>query len=367
MKRATALRRELPASFRIPYRTHVSPHIVRTDAGDYVQAFRITGASFESVDDEVLNNWHERLNVLWRNIASANTALWVHVIRRREIPGGEPSENCGFAAQLAAKYRERLSNETLMVNELYLSVVYRPVAGAAPGMLSRLASRHSSKGLLAELVDAIDASENLAQTLESSLARYEPERLKIYERGGRQYSEVLEFFGVLLNADSRAIPLPRAPVNEVLATTRPIFGSEVIEYRLASRTRFGAMLGIKEYATPTTVGMLDRLLSAPFEFALTQSFAFLSKATGQGLLQRQYNQMSNAGDFAVSQAEELHDALDALTSNEFVMGDHHFSLQLLSSSAPPSSVTITQALAKLNDDVALARSMLADAGMTYGA
>jgi len=32
------------------------------------------------------------------------------------------------------------------------------------------------------------------------------------------------------------------------------------------------------------------------------------------LLQRQYNQMSNAGDFAVSQAEELHDALDALTT-----------------------------------------------------
>lgn len=39
--------------------------------------------------------------------------------------------------------------------------------------------------------------------------------------------------------------------------------------------------------------------------------------------------MVNAGDFAVSQAEELKDALDALTSNEFVMGDHHFSLQVL--------------------------------------
>jgi hypothetical protein len=54
-----------------------------------------------------------------------------------------------------------------------------------------------------------------------------------------------------------------------------------------------------------TVGMFDALLSAPFEFVLTQSFAFVSKATGQDLLQRQYNQMSNAGDFAVSQAEEL--------------------------------------------------------------
>jgi len=31
MKRATALHRELPASFRIPYRAHVSRHVVRTD------------------------------------------------------------------------------------------------------------------------------------------------------------------------------------------------------------------------------------------------------------------------------------------------------------------------------------------------
>jgi len=27
---------------------------------------------------------------------------------------------------------------------------------------------------------------------------------------------------------------------------------------------------------------------------------------------------------AISQAEELKEALDALTSNQFVMGDHHF-------------------------------------------
>ena len=75
--------------------------------------------------------------------------------------------------------------------------------------------------------------------------------------------------------------------------------------------------------------MYDRLLSAPFAFVLTQSFTFLTQGAGQALLQRQYNRMVNAGDFAVSQAAELKDALDALTSNEFVMGDHHFSLQVL--------------------------------------
>jgi type IV secretion system protein VirB4 len=354
-RRSSALKRERPAAARIPYTAHVTPHLLRTEAGHYVQVFRLSGASFESADDEVLNNWHERLNVLWRNIASPNVALWVHTIRRRErtVPGTEVRPD--FATRLAAKYRARLAGETLMVNDLYLSVVYRPVTGAAPGLLARLLPA-KSKGPLMSTLDAQDVCGKLAQTLRSSLERYEPESLGTYRSGAHLYSSALEFLGVLINAQWQAIALPAAPLNGVLATSRPIFGTETLEYRQPTGTRYGAMLGIKEYASPSIVGMFNRLLSAPFEFVLTQSFTFLSKGTSQGLLQRQYNQMLNAGDFAVSQAEELKDALDALTANDFVLGDHHFTLQVLSS--------LGAELTSLNDDVALARSMLGDTGIT---
>ena len=73
--------------------------------------------------------------------------------------------------------------------------------------------------------------------------------------------------------------------------------------------------------------------------------------------------MNNAGDFAVSQAEELTSALDALTSNEFVMGDHHFSLQLMADLGEAVGASASARLKSLNDDVALARSLLADTGM----
>ena len=56
--------------------------VIRTQFGDYVQALRISGASFETRDDAELNNWHARLNVLWRNISSPGIALWSHLIRR---------------------------------------------------------------------------------------------------------------------------------------------------------------------------------------------------------------------------------------------------------------------------------------------
>jgi type IV secretion system protein VirB4 len=75
--------------------------------------------------------------------------------------------------------------------------------------------------------------------------------------------------------------------------------------------------------------------------------------------------MANAGDFAISQAEELMDALDALTSNEFVIGDHHFTLQVLAdASSKRHQDSDTHRLKNLNDAVAQARALLADTGMT---
>ena len=188
--------------------------------------------------------------------------------------------------------------------------------------------------------------------------------LGTYQVQGRSHSRLLEFLALLINGEQQPIPRPRAPLRDVLATTRPLFGTEVLECRMPTATRLGAMLGIKEYPTPTTVGMFDSLLSAPFPFVLTQSFAFLTKSAGQGPLQRQHARMANAGDFAVSQAEELVQALDALTGNEFVMGDHHFTLQVLADAPSTRAADIETGLRALNDNVAQARTLLADAGMT---
>jgi type IV secretion system protein VirB4 len=316
-----------------------------------------------------LNNWHERLNVLWRNIGSPNVALWTQVIRRRagiaasreEIAGRRAADGW-FAAALLAKYRRRLADETLMLNEVYLAVVHRPTSGLATGLASKILSRTQRDGSRLAVADALDTCEKLGQTLAASLARYEPELLGIYRSGQVWCSSLLEYLGLLVNGEWQRVPLPSGPINQALATTRLFFGTEALEYRLPTATRVGAVLGIKEYPTPSVVGMYNRLLSAPFSFVLTQSFAFLTKATGQSLLQRQFNRMANAGDFAVSQAAELNEALDALTSNEFIMGDHHFSLQVLAEIADESAPASVR-LKPLNDRVALARSYLADTGM----
>jgi type IV secretion system protein VirB4 len=364
LRRRAAMDRELFGSANIPYTAHVHEHVVKTKAGDYVQAFRLDGASFESADDADINNWHERLNVLWRNIASDQVSLWVHVIRRREnvYPPGECPK--GFSRELDQHYRQRVAGETLMVNDLYVAVVYRPQVGAISGTAMKWLARANQANTAQELRDSLDACTKLRSQLLSSLARYEPELLGIYEKGQRHYSSLLEYFALLLNGEWRPVPLPGSPIEEVLMTTRPFFGAESVEYRSATHSRIGAFLGIKEYPTPTQAGMYNPLLRGDFPFVLTQSFTFIPKSTGQTLFANQYNRMRNAQDLAVSQAEQLKVAVDELTSNQFVVGDHHMTLQVLADAYEGTKEAEGRArLKQLLDNVSAARDVLAETGM----
>ena len=355
-------RRELIAARHVPYTALVAPEVLRTGQGDYVQSIRVGGLAFESADDEAVNAWHERLNALWRNVASPHVALWVHVLRRRESaypPGEFPP---GFAAELNQRYRARLAGETLMVNEITVSLVYRPQPTAVGAAALKLFQRAESGTALTEIKESVEACSKLRAQVLAGLAAYEPEVLGLVEGEGRTRSALLEFLGTLVNGERQRWVLPRAPVSDVLATSRLLFGTEALEYRTPTHTRLGAFIGIKEYPTPSSPGMVNRLLTAPFPLVLTQSFAFLPKSAAQGLLSRQYHRMTNSGDLAVSQAEALKVALDQLSGNEFVMGDHHFSLQVMTEPRRAEEDSAA-GLRELNDAVALARAWLGESGM----
>ena len=175
--RARTLRRELDVRGRIPYTAHVANHVARTNFGDYVQVIRLDGASFESADAEQLNGWHERLSILWRDLASPSLAIWTHVVRHRMPPLADDGRQRGFADRLRSRYLGRLAGGALMINELFLSLVYRPAAGLVAGLAAQALARTQRESSRLELQEALDACEKLAQTVEASLVRYEPLRL----------------------------------------------------------------------------------------------------------------------------------------------------------------------------------------------
>jgi len=353
---------DLAASSQIPYRTHVSDRVVVTDAGDYVMAWRLGGIGFECADVQDVNRAHNRLNAWLKNLSSPEIAIWTHIVRRRERPIPLDAPTPGFAHRLWEKYASRIAGERLWVNDLYVTLVYRPL-GSQLGSLARSLLQVSRPDAAAADRDACLAElAKMASQLEASLDSYDAVPLGCYRDADKLRSSLLEFFGVLVNGEFQSLPLLRKSISDVIATSRLLIGWETIEYRMPTMSRFGACLGVKEYATPTTPGLLNRLLTTPFPFVLTQSFSFLSKPTAMGLLNRQIHRLRNAADAAVSQALSLKTALDQLASNEFSMGDHHWTLQVLTEPTPAAGLDAHAELARLEDAVALARTIVGDAG-----
>lgn len=350
--RAAALRREPPVSANIPYSVHLTPTVIQTENREYLTVLRLSGASFESADDDQLNDWSKRLNRLLLSISSQNVSLWQHIVRRPEntYPDGEFSP--GFAHDLNAKYAARVSGERLMVNELYLTVIYRPQPSRIGKALLKFVSIGDKQALAREREESIEALGKIVAELESSLARYDAERLSIYRHNGLLCSEPLEFFGYLVNFERQRIALAQAPLASLIPSTRPFFGSEAIELRHATETTYAAVLGINAYPNDTKSTLLNGLLSAPYAFVLSQSFSFMQQDRARGMMKRARNRMMNAGDDAQSQIDEIDEGLDDIVSRRIVMGSHHFSLLVKANN-----------LRLLADNVALARTALSDAGI----
>ncbi len=125
------------------------------------------------------------------------------------------------------------------------------------------------------------------------------------------------------------------------------------------------MLAIKEYPTPTTPGMFNGLLAAPFPFCADAIVWIFIESHGAGAAAAPGTPDGQCRAILRSRKpKRLRDALDALTSNEFVMGEHHLSLQVQTPWVRPGAGEAERAIGQLQDDVALARSLLADCGMT---
>ena len=117
-----------------------------------------------------LNTWHERLNVLWRNLASPDVALWTHLIR---APASALTIRAAPRQRLCRRRSRRgiasaWRGETLMVNELYLALLYRPALSVAaslhrPSCWHAPARRTRSWSLTAALRDLREARADAAR------------------------------------------------------------------------------------------------------------------------------------------------------------------------------------------------------------
>lgn len=338
----------------LPLSAHVSPSVLKTTGGDYLLVWHLAGLPFVGREAWEIEHRHNAFNRMLQTLRApdfTNIAFWAHdVRRRRRIDAGSRFDQA-FNQTLSDAYYQSLSSQKIMQNELYLTMIYRPVVVG-----KRFIEKSADIARLqAEQDQAIAKIHELAGNVEAVLKDYSPYRLSMYEsRNGVVFSEALEFFGYLLNRLDEPVPVLDAPIHAYLPVSRHMFSSKTGDFIVNTphgKNHFGAILNIKEYTDGTYPGILNGLKYLDFDYTITHSFSPIGRQDALKALERTKGMMISSGDKAVSQIIELDHAMDQLASGNFVLGEYHFTLALYAESQE-----------KLSQNIAAARAELSNAG-----
>ena len=343
--------RELPAGKHLPYARHLDDHTIETRDGLLIQVLQLRGLLFETADTEEINYRKRLRDAMLQSIGSSRYAIYHHVVRRRIDVGLSEGHPDPFSRQLDAAWRRRLDGKRLYINELFLTLVRRPLQGRI-GRLDRIrerlgrASAAPDSGVyeLHQLGQARDA-------LMAALGSYEPRLLGVYETPHGPCSEPLEFLSMLYNGEMRPVLLPLQDLGDYLPYRRISFGQETAELGPAGATprSFVGMVSIKDYPGQTVAGMLDELLRLPFELTVSQSFGFVERQAALSTMNLSLRRMRSAEDEAVSLRAELSNAKDEVAAGRAGFGEHHMTIALHADTPAGVAEGIAEVQASLAD------------------
>jgi len=348
--------KEQPAGKHLPYARHVDDFTIETRDGLLMQVIHLRGLLFETADTEELNYRKRLRDAMLQAIGSSRYAVYHHVVRRRieaGLSGGHPD---AFSRQLDAAWRTRLEGKKLYVNDIFLTLIRRPLQGRV-GRLDRFRERLGRAATTQPEATAAYELHQLDQArdaLMAALGSYEPRLLGVYDTPHGPCSEPLEFLSVLYNGEMRPVLMPLEDLGDYLPYRRVSFGQETVELGPAgaSPRSFLGIVSIKDYPAQTVPGMLDELLRLPFEITVSQSFGFVERQAALGRMNLALRRMRSAEDEAVSLRSELANAKDEVAAGRAGFGEHHMTIAIRADT--PGGV---------DDGVAEVQAALADLGI----
>ena len=354
--------KENPLARFVPFSSMVSDHDVITRGGDYLRLWRLDGVHFECADEHLIAERHEALCSLLRNLSGGQWAVWTHRLHRFVGDALQHPAGPGFAHDLSKAYYARLDTHRMMSNELYLTLVYRPnVSRVSRALQSNARSRSA---IAAAQADALRQMAERTALVERVLRGFGPELLGARRHGGRDFSEVGEFLGYLVNGQWRPVPQVAGPLYRTLPGTRLSFGSDKLELRHGDDRRYAALVDIKEYADAVEPGILNALLYEASEFIETQSFSILPRREAMRSLELQRDQLIASDDVVESQVAEMDVALNELGDGQFCMGEYHYSLVVFGDSVADAGRRAAHAIGAVGESSSLQMSpvdLVADA------
>jgi len=342
---------EQPAGKHLPYARHVDDHTIETRDGLLMQVIQVRGLLFETADTDEINYRKRLRDAALQAVGSSRFAIYHHVIRREaDVSLGAEFPDT-FSRELDARWRARLETRKLYINDLFLTLVRRPLQGKI-AVLDRLRER------LRRTVESFDTGRYELQQLEqarnaliATLGSYEPRLLGVYSTKQGHCSEPLEFLSYLFNGEMRPVLLPTQDIGDYLPYRRISFGEDAIELGRAgaSPRQFLGLVSVKDYPGQTAPGMLDELLRIPFELTVSQSFGFVERQAALSRMNLALRRMRSAEDEALSLRAELTDAKDDVAAGRAAFGEHHMTIAVCASSPDEVDAGVAEAQAALAD------------------
>ncbi|KAK0341829.1 hypothetical protein LTR94_024789, partial [Friedmanniomyces endolithicus] len=344
--------REKAAGVHLPYARHLNDHTIETRDGLLLQIIRLRGLLFETADTAELNYRKTLRDAMLRAVGTSRFALYHHIERRRVEVDSEDAFPDAFSQSLGDRWADRLSNKKLFANDLYLTLIRRPLQGRL-GLADQLRnlitkSGEPSNAALAYELGQLDAGR---EALLAALGDYAPQLLSVYETPNGPCSEPLEFLSSLYNGERRPVLLPTQDLGAYLPYRRVSFGQNAVELSSAGRLdrQFVAMISVKDYPASTTPGMFDELLRLPHELTITQSFAFVERQAALDRMNLALRRMRSAEDEALSLRDELVQAKDDVAAGRAGYGEHHMTIALRADTLASLDAGVAEVTAALGD------------------
>ncbi len=317
--------REVSVGSRLPYVGHVDAATLRTRDGYLVQTLHLAGFPFETAPDEELNYRKSIRETVLRGAASSRLGVYHHVVRRRVTPAFPPAPEDPFCARIDSQWRDQLAARNLYVNDIFLSLVLRPLPGSAGFVQKMMKGSRMRKADLDRDVRHLYA---IRDAFVAALTPYGVRPLTLYDGpGGVLRSEPAEFLGVLLNGELRPTLAPTGDLSEAVATRRISFGMDAIELKEgANAPTFAAVVSLKDYPARTAPGLLDGVLRLPMELVLTESFSFVDRQAALDRMGLAMRRLRAADDDAYSLRNELAQARDDVGAGRQSYGEHHLTV-----------------------------------------
>ncbi len=342
---------EVAAAEFIPYHYHWDRETIITKNGEMMQTIRVSGFAFETADDEDVDMKKLVRNSLLKSMSDGDFALWFHTIRRRKPGFPKGKFRRGFANMLNEQWKAKRTAKQAFINELYITVVRKAdKAGFAKleYYFNKLAAgvneQQRAMGMQESFKDLADAVNRVM----ASLRDYSPELLTTIDTENGPVSEPLEFLSKLINGgDGKQMHVPMTDISHYLPYQRIYFGSRAIEFRGLNKTRYGAMLSVREYPSATAAGMLDGFLQLPCELIVTHSYIFINRATSIQSMQTEQRRKMASQDKAISQVIEISDALDLATGGAVAFGQHQMTVMVIEDDLKSMESSLSMAVAEM--------------------